>query len=224
VLGAIVMRGALIAGGIALVHAVHGVLYVFGAILLWSGIKMLRADDEGVEPEKNPILRLVRKWFPITPEPRASAIWVREPNAEGRVRTIFTPLFVVLVFVELSDLVFAVDSIPAVFAVTNDGMVAYTSNIFAILGLRALYFLLAVVVNKLRFLKIGLSAILIFIGLKMLLEDFIRLSPGLSLAIVATMLALATLASLLFPPKPAKDAAAEPEAPAQPARSTTDAP
>ena len=199
ILGAIVMRGGLILGGIALVNAFQGVLYLFGVILVWSGIKMLRADEEGVEPEKNPILRLIRQWFPITPETRGSAIWIREKNDSGRLRTMFTPLFVVLVFVELSDLLFAVDSIPAVFAVTSDGMVAYTSNIFAILGLRSLYFLLAVAVSKLRFLKIGLSSILILIGAKMLVHDFVDISPVVSLALVLGLLVVSTAASLLLP-------------------------
>ncbi|HEY8427083.1 MAG TPA: TerC family protein [Sandaracinaceae bacterium] len=197
VLGAIVMRGALILGGIALVHRFEWVLYIFGAILVYSGVKMLRADEDGIEPEKNPILRFAKRVLPMTPEPRASALWVREPGEDGRLRTMVTPLFIVLIFVEMSDLVFAIDSIPAVFAVTERGMVAYTSNIFAILGLRSLYFLLAVAVQKLRFLKLGLSAVLVLVGAKMLLREWVHVSPAVSLALVASLLGVSIFASLL---------------------------
>lgn len=197
VLGAIVMRGVLILGGVALVERFDFILYFFGALLVWSGIKMLRADDDGIDPEKNPILRWARKLIPMTPEPRQSALWVREPGSDGRLRLLATPLFIVLIFVEMSDLLFAVDSIPAVFGATDDGMVAYTSNIFAILGLRSLFFLVAVVISKLRYLKLGLSGVLVFIGLKMLVKDWIHLDPAVSLAVVLGLLAVATLASLL---------------------------
>ncbi len=196
VLGAIVLRGILIVTGIAIVSAFEPILYLFGAILVWSGIKMLRADDDGIEPDKNPVLRWARRVIPVTPEPRASALWVREPGDGGQLRTMATPLFIVLICVELTDLLFAVDSIPAVFAVTDDSMVAYTSNIFAILGLRSLYFLLAIVISKLRYLKVGLSIVLVFIGAKMLLKDFFHLEPGISLAVVGAVITLATLASL----------------------------
>ncbi len=215
VLGAIVMRATLIAGGTALVHAFHGVLYLFGAILVWSGIKMARADDTGIEPDKNPVLRVIRQFLPVTTEARGAALWVREPDASGRMRTLFTPLFVVLVFVELTDLVFAVDSIPAVFAVTRDGMVAYTSNIFAILGLRSLYFLLAAVLHRLRFLKLGLAAVLVFVGGKMLLADVVHLEPAVSLTIVASLLGLSTLASLALPKREVEPAPALAEQPAE---------
>ncbi|HEY8430897.1 MAG TPA: TerC family protein [Sandaracinaceae bacterium] len=197
VLGAIVLRGALIVTGIAVVSVFEPILYLFGAILVWSGIKMLRADDDGIEPDKNPVLRWARKVLPVTPEPRGSALWVREPGEGGRLRTMATPLFIVLICVELTDLLFAVDSIPAVFAVTDDSMVAYTSNVFAVLGLRSLYFLLAIVVSKLRYLKFGLSAILVFIGVKMLLKDVFHVEPSISLAVVGAVLTVATVASLL---------------------------
>jgi tellurite resistance protein TerC len=135
--------------------------------------------------------------LPVTPEPRASALWIREPGEEGRLRTMATPLFIVLICVELTDLLFAVDSIPAVFAVTDQPMVAYTSNIFAILGLRSLYFLLAIVVSKLRFLKLGLSAVLVFIGAKMLLKDVLHVTPVVSLGVVGALLTFATVASVI---------------------------
>lgn len=196
VLGAIVMRGILILAGIALVNSFQWILYFFGALLVYSGIKMLRADDDGIEPEKNPVLRWARRVLPLTPEPRESALWVREPGEDGRIRTYATPLFIVLIFVELSDLLFAVDSIPAVFAVTDDGMVAYTSNVFAILGLRSLYFLVAVVVSKLKYLKVGLSVVLVFIGGKMLVRDFFHVDPVISLAIVGGLIFASTVASL----------------------------
>jgi tellurite resistance protein TerC len=196
VLGAIVLRGVLILGGVALVERFDFILYFFGALLVWSGLKMLRSDDEGIDPEKNPILRWARKLIPMTPEPRQSALWVREPREDGRLRVLATPLFIVLIFVEMSDLLFAVDSIPAVFGATDDGMVAYTSNIFAILGLRSLFFLVAVVISRLRYLKLGLSGVLVFIGLKMLVKDWIHLDPAFSLAIVLGLLVVATVASL----------------------------
>lgn len=197
VLGAIVMRGVLILGGSALVQRFDFILYFFGALLVWSGLKMLRSDDEEIDPEKNPILRWARKLLPMTPEPRESALWVREPGDDGRLRLMATPLFIVLIFVELSDLIFAVDSIPAVFGATDDGMVAYTSNIFAILGLRALFFLVAIVISKLRYLKLGLAAVLVFIGVKMLIKDWVHLHPALSLSVVVGLLVVATLASLI---------------------------
>ena len=197
VLGAIVMRGVLILGGVALVERFDFILYFFGALLVWSGLKMLRSDDEGIDPEKNVILKWARRVLPMTPEPRQSALWVREPGSDGRVRLMATPLFIVLIFVELSDLLFAVDSIPAVFGATDDGMVAYTSNIFAILGLRSLFFLVAIVISKLRYLKLGLSGVLVFIGVKMLIREWIHVDAPISLAVVLGMLVLATVASLL---------------------------
>lgn len=198
VVGAIVMRAALILGGVALVHRFDWLLYLFGGILLWSGIKILRTDDDGIDPEKNPVLRLVRRFLPMTTEPQhGSAFLVRQRGADGKLRLMATPLFVVLIFVELSDLLFAVDSIPAVFGVTDDAMVAYTSNVFAILGLRSLFFLVAIVISKLRYLKHGLAAVLVFIGAKMVLKDLVDLSPVTSLAIILGVLLVATVASLV---------------------------
>jgi tellurite resistance protein TerC len=210
VIGAIVMRGTLILGGIVIVNELEWVLYFFGALLVYSGIKMLRASEDGIEPDKNPVLRWARRLLPLT-EARGPALWVREPNERGRTQLLFTPLFIVLIFVEISDLLFAVDSIPAVFAVTRDPMVAYTSNIFAILGLRALYFLVAIVVSKLKYLKIGLSAVLVFIGGKMLIKHWYHVDPVISLAIVGGLIFLSTAASLLVMEKEgeAKPAGAE---------------
>src|SRR5690606_27023614 len=197
VLGAIVMRGALILGGVALVQRFDFILYIFGAILLWSGLKMLRADEDGIDPEKNPILRWSRKILPMTTGPRGSALWVREKDESGRFRWLATPLFIVLIFVEMTDRLFAFDSIPAVFATTNDVMIAYTSNIFAILGLRSLFFLVAIVISKLRYLRFGLSAVLVFIGAKLLVHHWWKLHPAVSLAIVVGLLAGSTIASLI---------------------------
>ncbi len=196
VLGAIVMRGALITAGIAVVHAFEPVLYLFGAILVWSALKILRTDENGIEPQKNPILRWARRLLPVTDGPRASALWVGEPGPRGGLRTMVTPLFIALIFLEFTDLFFAVDSIPAVFAVTGDSMVAYTSNVCAILGLRSMYFLLALVVTKLRFLKHGLATVLLLIGAKMLLREIVHVSPFLSLTIVVGLLSVSTAASL----------------------------
>jgi tellurite resistance protein TerC len=153
-----------------------------------------------VEPEHNPALRLVRKVFPVTPDFRGQHFFVRaRPAGGGKARLYATPLFVVLVLVETTDLVFAVDSIPAVFGVTQDPFIVYTSNVFAILGLRALYFLLAGVIQKFHYLKIGLALVLAFVGAKMLLADVLPVPIGVSLAVIAGLLALSVVASLLFP-------------------------
>ena len=165
ILGALVMRGVMIAAGAALIQRFQWMLYVFGAFLVFTGIKMMMVDDGGVEPEKNPVLRLVRKFFPVTNELNGQKFTIRK---EGR--TWLTPLALVLVLVETTDLIFALDSIPAIFAVTRKTFIVFTSNVFAILGLRSLYFVLAGAIGLFRYLKIGLSIVLVFIGVKMLVD------------------------------------------------------
>lgn len=163
ILGALVMRGALIAVGAALIQQFQWMLYVFGVFLVFTGIKMMFADDDGVHPEKNPVVRLARKLFPVSTELNSHHFTVKQGA-----RTALTPLALVLILVETTDLVFALDSIPAIFAVTTKTFIVFTSNVFAILGLRSLYFVLAGAIGMFRYLKYGLSIVLVFIGAKML--------------------------------------------------------
>ena len=202
ILGALVMRGVMIGLGSYLIHHFEWVLYVFGAFLVWTGYRMARQDERAIEPEANPVIRLVRRLVPVTGSYRGPSFFIREPTeSEGATRRLATPLFVVLVLVETTDLIFAVDSIPAVFAVTRDPFLVYSSNVFAILGLRALYFLLSGIIGKFRYLKFGLSVVLIFVGAKMLLADVYKVPIGLSLGIIALVIASSIALSLLLPPR-----------------------
>jgi len=199
VLGALVMRGAMIGIGAYLINRFHWVIYIFGGFLIVTGIRLATRREEGIEPEANPVLRLVRRLVPITTRYHGQHFFVREPVRPGGVdRVLATPLFVVLVLVETTDLIFALDSIPAIFAITTDPFIVYTSNVFAILGLRALYFLLAGVIGKFHYLKIGLAVVLVFVGLKMLVSGFWEIPIGISLGVIATVLAIAVLASLRY--------------------------
>jgi tellurite resistance protein TerC len=202
IIGALVMRGTMIAGGAYLIERFHWVIYVFGAFLVFTGIRMATQDATDIEPEANPILRLLRRHLPVTHDYRDQSFFVRESPMRGdAVRLMATPLFVVLVLVETTDLIFAVDSIPAIFAVTRDPLLVYTSNVCAILGLRSLYFLLSGVMHKFRFLKIGISVVLIFVGVKMLLSSVYVIPVGVSLLIIASILALTVTISWKFPIK-----------------------
>jgi tellurite resistance protein TerC len=194
ILGALVMRGVFIAAGVTLIQRFHMVFYVFGALLIASGVKM--AFERGVEihPERNPVLRLARRLLPVTKAYAGDRFFTFEGG-----RRYATPLFIVLLVVETTDLVFAIDSIPAVLAITQDPFIVYTSNIFAVLGLRAMFFALAGVVGMFRYLSVGLSAILILIGAKMLLTDVVVVPTAVSLAAVAAILAMSIVASILRP-------------------------
>jgi tellurite resistance protein TerC len=194
ILGALVMRLGFILAGSAFMHRFHWAIYVFGGVLLVTGVKLLLQRHEEVHPERNPLVRLLRRFLPITNGHRGAHFTVVEGG-----RRYLTPLCLALVTVEFTDLVFAVDSIPAVFAVTTDPFIVFTSNIFAILGLRTLYFLLAGVIDKFRYLKVGLALVLVFIGGKMALTEVYKLPIGVSLAVVALLLAGAVVASLLRP-------------------------
>src|SRR4051812_2168401 len=199
ILGALVMRGAMIGLGSYLIHHFEWVLYAFGAFLAWTGYRMASQDEHAIEPEANPVIRLVRRLVPVTVGYHGPSFFVREPPGDGgRGRVQTTPLFVVLVLVETTDLIFAVDSIPAVFAVTRDPFLVYSSNVFAILGLRALYFLLSGVIGKFRYLKFGLSVVLIFVGAKMLLADVYKVPTALSLGVIAVVIGASILTSLYF--------------------------
>ncbi len=198
ILGALLMRGGMIAAGAALIREFHWIIYVFGAFLVFTGIRMATQTEHAIEPESNPVIRLVRRFTPVTDQYHGQKFFVRQEVA-GRVRRVATPLFVVVVLVETTDLIFAVDSIPAIFAITTDTFIVYTSNVFAILGLRALYFLLAGVIHKFHYLKLGLSVVLTLVGGKMLLTDVYKIPIGISLGAIALVLATSIAASLMFP-------------------------
>ena len=194
ILGALVMRGIFIFAGSALLAAFHWVIYIFGGLLIVTGVKLVTQADAKIEPRKNPLVRLFLRFVPSVPDYQGAKFVVVRDG-----RRYATPLFVVLVAVEATDLVFAVDSIPAVFAVTRDPFIVYTSNIFAILGLRAMYFLLAGIIDRFRFLKLGLAAVLVFVGAKMCVTPFLKIPIGGSLAVVAGLLAASVVASWLAP-------------------------
>lgn len=199
ILGALAMRGAMIGAGAYLIHQFHWIIYVFGAFLVVTGIRMATQTEHAIEPEANPVIRLVRRRIRVTNVYHGQHFFVRAEDRHGRVRLMATPLFVVLVLVETTDLVFAVDSIPAIFAVTLDPFIVFTSNVFAILGLRALYFLLAGVIHRFHYLKLGLSVVLVIVGAKMLVSEVYPVPIGVSLGVIALILAVAVAASLLWP-------------------------
>jgi tellurite resistance protein TerC len=197
VLGAIAMRAIFIGLGAALVSRFHWIMYVFGAILIYTGFKLMKEGDAEPHPEKNPLYKFARKLMPATPEYHGSSFFVMK---EGR--RYATPLFLVLIAIEATDVVFAVDSIPAIFAISTDPFIVYTSNIFAILGLRAMYFLLAGVIDKFHFLKYGLAVVLLFVGVKMIIAEWYKVSIGWSLGIIAGVLTFSVLASVIWPKPP----------------------
>jgi tellurite resistance protein TerC len=200
IIGALLMRGSMIAAGAYLIQRFHWIIYVFGAFLIFTGIRMAMQDEADIEPESNPVLRLVRRLVPVTHDFRGQKFFVREPMRRGEgPRLLATPLFIVLVLVETTDLIFAVDSIPAIFAVTRDPLLVYTSNVCAILGLRSLYFILAGVIHRFQYLKLGLAVVLTFVGVKMLIGGVFEIPIFLSLLIIALILAVSVLASLAFP-------------------------
>lgn len=196
VLGALILRGTMIGAGTWLIHRFDWVLYVFGAFLVYTGVRMAFAGEDAVEVEANPVVRLIRRFMPVTKRYHGQRFIISAPTGRRR-RYIATPLLVVLVMVETTDLIFAVDSIPAIFAVTTDPFLVYTSNICAILGLRSLYFLLAGVVKKFHYLKTGLAFILAFVGGKMVLTDLYKFPVLASLGVIAAILATAVVASII---------------------------
>jgi len=196
IIGALVMRGLFIVLGVGLVSRFHWVIYLFGVFLIYTGAKLLRSEEKEVDPERGLVLRLVRRWLPITEDFVDGHFFVQR---EGRRWA--TPLFVVLLIVETTDVLFAVDSIPAILAISKDPFIVYTSNVFAILGLRALYFALAGMLELFHYLHYGLAVILMFIGAKMLASHWYDLPTYLALIVVASVLALSVAASLVFKPK-----------------------
>jgi len=190
ILGALILRAIFIAAGSALLAQFHWMIYVFGAFLVFTGIKMFLQGDEKLEPNRNPVVRLFERWVPMTREYHGQRFMIR---INGQTRA--TLLLLVLIVIETTDVIFAVDSIPAIFAVTQDSFIVYTSNVFAILGLRALYFMLAGVMQMFVYLKFGLSLVLCFVGAKMLLSDIYKIPIGASLAVIGTVLLLSIVAS-----------------------------
>jgi tellurite resistance protein TerC len=191
IIGALLMRAALIAVGAVLLKEFHWIIYLFGGFLIFTGIRMALHRNEEMHPEKNPLVKLLRRIMPVTENYEGDKFFIRRAG-----KLMATPLFLVLLLVESTDLIFAVDSIPAIFAVTNDTFIIYTSNVFAILGLRSLYFLLAGVVDKFYYLKLGLSVVLVFVGTKMMLVDIYKIPVGLSLGVIFIILAISIAASL----------------------------
>lgn len=196
ILGALVMRAIFIFAGVALLNNFHWLIYIFGAFLVFTGFKMLAPGESKVDPDKNPLVRLFKKFLPVTSEMHEGKFFIKQ-NA----RLFATPLFIVLIVVEFTDLIFAVDSIPAILAISNDTFIIFTSNVFAILGLRALYFALAGITQYFHYLKYGLAAILAFVGMKMIVSGYYKLPISLSLAIIFGILAIAVLASVIYPVK-----------------------
>lgn len=194
ILGALVMRAVFILAGVALIENFHWVIYLFGALLVWTGLKMAIAPTKEIHPERNPLLKLCRRFIPITDSYADSNFFVRVSG-----RYVATPLFVVLVAIEATDVVFAVDSIPAILAVTTDPFIVWTSNVFAILGMRALYFAAERVMKMFRYLNYGLAVILVFVGIKMLLSDWLPIPIEIALAVVVLVLGVSIAASVLSP-------------------------
>jgi tellurite resistance protein TerC len=199
ILGALIMRAVFIVLGVGLIRRFDWIIYLFGALLVYSGIRLFRQQEAEIHPEKNPVLRLVRLTIPLTNDYEGSRFFVRRPGLHA------TPLLVVLLVVETTDVLFAVDSIPAILAITVNAFIVYTSNVFAIMGLRSMYFALAGMMELFHYLHYGLSLVLIFVGGKMLLSHYYRIPTELALTIVAAILVTSVLVSVARPRKPLTD-------------------
>ena len=193
ILGALVMRAAFIFVGVELIHKFHWLIYIFGAFLIYTGIKIVKSGDMSIDPAKNPLIKFAKRFFSVTEDFVKDRFFVKIDE-----RIWATPLFLVVILIESTDLIFAVDSIPAILAISDDSFIVYTSNVFAILGLRSLYFALAGIEKYFKYLKYGVSAILIFVGIKMSIMDFYKIPVEISLAFIFIALSLATLASMIF--------------------------
>jgi len=196
ILGAVVMRLSFILAGVALIQRLHWVVYIFGAFLIYAGIRMALPKRREVHPERNPVLKLLRRFMPVSDGYGGGRFFVKEAG-----RYIATPLFVVVVAVETTDVIFAIDSIPAALAISHDPFVVYTANIFAVLGLRSIFFALAGIVRTFRYLHYGLAVVLAFTGVKMLLSRHLHIPLGFALALIAAVVAVSIAASVLNPPK-----------------------
>jgi tellurite resistance protein TerC len=197
ILGALVMRFIFILSGVELIHRFHWLIYIFGGFLIITGVRMLTSGDQKIEPDKNPLIKLAKKVMPITTAFEGDKFFVKR-NA----RTWATPLFLVVILIETTDLIFAVDSIPAILAISDDTFIIYTSNVFALLGLRSLYFALAGIEQYFKYLKFGLSAILVFVGIKMCIVDWFKIPIEISLIVIGFTLAIAMICSRILPLRP----------------------
>jgi tellurite resistance protein TerC len=196
ILGALIMRAIFIFAGVSLITTFHWMIYLFGALLIFTGVNMALQKDKKLEPEKNPVIRLFRKWFYVTDEYHGDKFFTTIDK-----RKYATPMFIVLLVIETTDVIFAVDSIPAILAITSNPFIVYTSNVFAILGLRALYFALAGIMGLFHYLHYGLAVILVFVGGKMLIVDIYKIPVEISLMLVLGILVVSVILSKVFPPK-----------------------
>jgi len=197
ILGALVMRGIFIGAGVGLIHRFHWLLYILGALLVYSGIRVCVAADRPIDPAANPVVKALRGFVPVTSEYHGGRFFVR--NLQENSRWYATPLLVVLLVIETTDVLFAVDSIPAVFAITLNAFIVYTSNVLAILGLRSIYFAVSGLMKAFRFLHYGLAVVLVLMGLKMLAADYVRVSTLTTLGVVASVLLISLAASIAYP-------------------------
>jgi tellurite resistance protein TerC len=193
ILGALVMRLIFIFAGIELIHKFHWLIYIFGGFLIVTGIRMVISDDKELRPEKNPLVKLARRLFPVTPSFEGDKFFIKRSG-----KTWATPLFIVVILIEGTDLIFAVDSIPAILAISDNPFIVYTSNVFAILGLRSLYFALAGIEKYFQYLKYGLALVLVFVGTKMCITDLYKIPVEVSLIVIVFTLAISMLASMIF--------------------------
>jgi len=192
IIGALIMRVIFIFAGVALLEKFHWTIYIFGGILIFTGIKMLFDKDKKIEPDKNPVIKFFKKIIPTTNELHGDKFFIKQNQ-----KNYATPLFIVLIMIEITDLIFAVDSIPAILAVTQDHFIVYTSNVFAILGLRSLYFALANIIDRFKYLAVGLALILVFVGTKMVIIDFYKIPINLSLLVIFLVLFTSVIVSMI---------------------------
>ena len=196
IVGALIMRAIFIAAGITLIHKFYWLMYILGAFLIITGIRMALQKNKEIHPERNPVLKLLKRFVPVTDHYEDGRFFIKKNS-----QYLATPLFVVLIVVETTDIIFALDSVPAILAITTDPFIVYTSNVFAILGLRSLYFALAGMMRLFHYLNYGLSAILAFVGMKMLISGIYKIPIGIALGVVASVLIISVLASIVFPRK-----------------------
>jgi tellurite resistance protein TerC len=195
--GALILRGIFIGAGVGLIHRFHWLLFIFGALLIYSGLRVCLAGEQQIDPAANPVVKAFRAWMPVTDDYHGGRFFIR--NRQDNSRLYATPLLIVLLVIETTDVLFAVDSIPAILAITLNAFIVYTSNVFAILGLRSMYFAVSGLMKIFRFLHYGLAVVLVLVGLKMLLSDYIRVPISATLGVVATVLAISIALSMAFP-------------------------
>jgi len=199
IVGALILRGIFIGAGVGLIHVFHWLLYVLGALLIFSGIRVCLTGEHRIDPVANPVVKALRRFVPVTPDYQGDRFFVR--NRGENLRLYATPLLVVLLVIETTDVMFAIDSIPAILAITLNAFIVYTSNVFAILGLRSMYFAVSGLMKRFRFLHYGLAVVLVLFGMKMLAADYVRVPIVFTLGVVAGVLLISVAASVVFPEK-----------------------